>query len=125
MRGSAWSGANLALRFALEVAAVVALVDWGRRATDSEGAGLLLGGGAGVAFVVVWALLVAPRSTRSPLDQRTRMLVGSALLLAVAAVAALGGRPLLGAVFAALVLANSAALWATQPEGSPLAGRGD
>jgi predicted Kef-type K+ transport protein len=78
-----------------------------------------------VAFVVVWALLVAPRSTRSPLDQRTRMLVGSALLLAVAAVAIFGGRPALGGVFAALVLANTAALRATQPEGIPLTRRGE
>jgi hypothetical protein len=122
--GSALIGANLGLRFLLELAAVAALVDWGMRASDSDGLRLLLGVGAGLAFVAAWAVLIAPRSTRSPFDQRTRMLVGSVLLLGAAVVAILGGRTVLGGVFAALVVVNAAVLWRTRREGMPVVERG-
>ena len=119
------SSLNLGLRFFLEVAAVAALVDRGMRASDSTVMGIVIGGGIGVAFVVLWGMLIAPRSSRSPLDQRQRMLAGSALLLGVAVLTMLGGRVALGGVFLALVALNTIGLWFSRPGGMPVSERGE
>ena len=49
------SAVNLAVRFACEVAAVVALVWWGWT---------LAGIGAGIIVIIVWGLFIAPRAAR-------------------------------------------------------------
>ena len=53
--------ANLALRFILEVAALVALGYWGFHAGDGDTTHWILGIGAPVVAAVVWGLFVAPR----------------------------------------------------------------
>jgi hypothetical protein len=53
--------ANLALRFILEVSALVALGYWGFHAGSGETTHWVLGIGAPLAAAVVWGLFVAPR----------------------------------------------------------------
>ena len=54
--------ANLGLRFALELAALVALAAWGFHTGDSWAADIALGIGAPVAAAVVWGAFVAPKA---------------------------------------------------------------
>ena len=53
--------ANLALRFLLEVSALVALGYWGFHAGDGDATHWILGIGAPLVAAVVWGLFVAPR----------------------------------------------------------------
>ncbi|HET9249961.1 MAG TPA: YrdB family protein [Actinomycetota bacterium] len=53
--------ANLALRFLLEVSALVALGYWGFHAGSSEALHWILGIGTPLVAAVVWGLFVAPR----------------------------------------------------------------
>ena len=54
--------ANLALRFFLEVAALVALSYWGFQAGSNDVAHWVLGIGAPLLAAVVWGLFIAPKS---------------------------------------------------------------
>ena len=78
MRGA--EGLALTLRFVLEIGAVAALAWWGIKVgtDDLSRAGLAIF--AAVLFIVVWALVVAPKA-RNPLSPMTRWLIGTGLLL--------------------------------------------
>ena len=102
--------ANLTLRFVLELAGIAAL-GW-------VGLQLPLAGVARwaavislpVALIVAWALVVAP-NTASGLTQAQKDIIGSVLLLAVAAAVAIVGQPQPAVGFAILVVANAALLF--------------
>jgi hypothetical protein len=57
-------------------------------------------------LAVIWGLVVAPNASNG-LAPTVRVLIGSALLLAVALGLALAGQPQPATVFAALVLVNT------------------
>ncbi len=99
---------NLALRFVLELAGIVALAWWGFHAMEGPAAGLL-GIGAPVALIVVWSLFVAPRA-RYPQAAPVRLVAGTATLEATAAALALAGATTAAITLAALVGINAVAL---------------
>jgi hypothetical protein len=100
---------NLALRFALELAALVALAYWGVRTGRSPLADVALGLGAPLLAAAVWGRWAAPRSARR-LTGRRLTAVQLTVLGAGATALISAGRPLLGAIFAAVVALNALAL---------------
>jgi hypothetical protein len=92
---------SLALRFALELAALAALAVWG-----ANKGGLALGVGAPLVAAVIWGLFVAPRA---PYDIPAARLAGQVLVFGAAALGLVAlGRPALAAGFAAAVVADAA-----------------
>ena len=104
-------GANLALRFLLELCALVALGYWGFESGGGAIAKVALGIGAPLVTAVVWGVFVAPRA---PVE-----LPGVVVLLlqvvvfgsAAAGLAATGHRTL-ALVFAVVVAINAIAMYA-------------
>lgn len=102
---------NLALRFLLELAGIVALWFVGWQASDVLPLRLLAAfGGAGL-LVALWAVVVAPKAANR-IPQTTRMLIGTALLLGCAGVLALAGQAVLAGAFAVLNVVNTIVLLA-------------
>jgi uncharacterized membrane protein SirB2 len=97
--------ANVALRFILELAGLVAVAWWGFHAADGA-TGWLLGVAGIVVFVVVWGLFVAPRA-RYPQPPRIRLVAGTVILLTTAALLATTGAVAVAVAFALLVVLNA------------------
>jgi hypothetical protein len=94
----ALQGANLALRFLLELSAIAAVAYWGFE-TDSGVWGWLLALGAAALVIVVWALFISPKATielARPLRLALEFMVFGAAALALAA----AGQSALAVVFA-------------------------
>ncbi len=105
---------NLALRFLLELGGLAALA-WASWQLSGGAWRWLAVIAAPLALAVLWGLVVAPNAP-NPLAPQVRELVGSALLLGVAAVLALSGRPVPAAAYAALVVVNTVLLaWTADP----------
>jgi hypothetical protein len=98
--------ANLALRFLLELAGVVALGYWGYRAGGSTPVRIALAIGAPALLVVVWAVVVAP-GAEHPLPQLARMVIGTVLLELAAVALVAAGQRTAGIVLGVVVLANA------------------
>jgi membrane protein YdbS with pleckstrin-like domain len=105
------AGLNAVLRFVLELVGVVALGIWGWTVAGDSPLRLLVALAAAQALIVVWALLIAPRS-RGPLEPRTRFVVGSALLLVAAGALWAAGYPAAAGIFAVLSVVNTALAFA-------------
>jgi hypothetical protein len=101
--------ANLGLKFVLELCMLAALAAWGAQAGGSTAGDVLLAVAAPLAAAVVWGIYAAPQARRR-LARAPRI----ALELAVFAIAAVAlvaaGAHVLGAVFAAVVVVNTALL---------------
>ncbi len=101
-------GANLALKFVLELAAVAAFVAWGASIGDGI-VSIAVAAAAGVIAIALWGRFAAPKSGRRlPTPARVAFELGF-FALACAAVLALGA-PGLAAVLGVLVVVNAAAL---------------
>ena len=96
---------HLAIRFFLELASLIGAAVVGASAGNPP-AGPLGGFGAAVAFVVVWALWIAPRA-RFALPSMARHVIGTAIMGAAAIGLVLVGQPLVGEILVALILANT------------------
>ncbi len=103
---------HLAIRFFLELAALAGAVAVGASAGDPP-LGFPGAVVAGVAFVAVWGLWIAPRS-RYPLAPMARLIIGTALMLAVAVGLILVGQPTIGEILAAAIVANAVLLVVTK-----------
>lgn len=100
---SALAGANLALKFALELAALALLAYWGAVTADGFGA-VALAVAAPAIMIVLWARFAAPRSGhRLAAPARIPLELGLFALAAAAGYAA-------GAIVAATIFAAAAAL---------------
>ncbi len=99
---------NVALRFFLELAGIVALAWWGFHAADGA-AGIVLGLAAPAVLIVVWGLFIAPRA-RYPQSPAVRLLVGTVLLEGAAIALLAVGATAAGLALAALVALNAAGL---------------
>lgn len=97
--------ANLALAFALEIAALIAVATWGRWYGASTIIGWLWAAAAVAAWGLIWGLFLAPKATIAlPAGWSV---VGQCAMLALGAVAlAATGRWQLAAAFAALLVVN-------------------
>lgn len=112
---------HLAIRFFLELAALAGAVAVGASAGDPP-LGFPGAVVAGVAFVAVWGLWIAPRA-RFALAPMARLIVGTALMLAVAVGLILVGQPTIGEILVAAILANAALLVVTKNVDAPGTGR--
>lgn len=101
---------NLLTRFLLELAALAALVFAGSRAPQHLAA-ITLAIALPCCFAFLWSLFAAHKS-RYALPRAGKAVVGVLLLEAAAAALAFAGRSALGALFAVLILANSALVYA-------------
>ncbi len=97
--------AVLAIRFLVELWGVIALGYVGANTGTDPGWRLVLGLGAPALLLVVWALLVAPKA-RNPVPHRLREVIGTALLVFVAAALAGAGQPGWGTALAALTIVD-------------------
>ena len=102
--------ANLTLRFILELAGIAAFGIWGLAASSSPIVAVV----AVAAAIVVWALVVAPK-TRNGLSQSQKDVVGTAILLVAAVALAAAGNPVAGVVFGLVVVVNAAILARPRP----------
>ena len=101
--------ANLALRFALELAALAAFAAFGLSLDASVVVRILVALAAVAIFVAVWGRWRAPRSEHQL--EGSAGLVLELIVFALAAVALVAaGAPMLAAVFAALVVINEVLL---------------
>lgn len=107
--GSALTVANLALRFALELAAPAALAYWGFHTGRTAIADVVLGLGAPLLAAVVWGVFAAPTSARR-LRGGGLLAVQSAVFGAAAIGLAAAGQPVLAVAFALVVAVNSVLL---------------
>jgi len=102
------SASNDLLRFALELAGIASAAAWGWTAGGEGARRFILAVAAPLLLIVVWSLLIAPRSD-SPLSPTMRIVVGSGLLLLTAAGLYVTGRAAqLVFAFAGLIVANTA-----------------
>lgn len=97
----------LAIRFLVEIAGVIALGVIGATVPNEAALRVVLAICLPLALIVVWGLVVAPKADNT-LPQRTRQLIGSALLVGVAVALALAGHPGWGIALAAAVTADHA-----------------
>lgn len=102
-------GANLALRFLLEIGAVVAVADWGFKVGNGSGTKLVLGIGAPVVFIAVWAVFVAPKSVVT-VPTPVKAGLGIVVLELAALALAFADGVTLGVVFGVVVVANAVLL---------------
>jgi hypothetical protein len=100
------AGANLALRFLLELAGIGAAAWWGFHAVSGTALRIGLAVVAVVVLVAFWALVVAPGAT-NPIPPTTRMLIGSVVLLLAAAGLWATGQQAIAAVLGALIVLNT------------------
>jgi hypothetical protein len=102
----------LAIRFLVELAGVAALAFVGATAPSDPVLRVVLGISAPLALVVIWALAVAPKAD-NPLPLRARELIGTGLLVLVAAALVVTGQPGWGIALAGVVLVDQALILAT------------
>ena len=100
---------NLALRFLLEVCAVMAVGYWGFRTGHGTLAKLILGLGGPVLVIVVWGTFVAPKAAVS-IPEPVRFVLGLVILLAAAIALIAAGPQVLGIVFGILIIVNAVLL---------------
>ncbi len=108
---------NLAARFGLELVGVGAVGLWAASMIGGTPARLVLGIAAGLAFVVVWALIVAPKADNA-IPQDLRVVIGSLMLLVAAGSLALAGHPPAAGAFALAIVLNTVLLFAL-PDATP------
>ncbi|HEX6128571.1 MAG TPA: DUF2568 domain-containing protein [Candidatus Limnocylindria bacterium] len=101
--------ANLALRFILELGGIAAVAFSGYQLAGPSIARWAVAGGAALALIAVWALVVAP-NTQNGLSQPQKDIIGTVILLAAAGALAFAGHGGLAIGMAVLVLVNAALL---------------
>jgi hypothetical protein len=101
--------ANLALRFLLELAGIVAVGIWGYELASGP-LRWVLALGAPAVMIMLWARLIAPRA-KIGIDQRVRIVIGSAVLLLAAGLFATTGAMTAAVAFAALIVLNTVLLF--------------
>lgn len=105
---------TLAIRFAAELFGVIAAGVVGASLPLAQPAPLLLGVAAGIAFMVFWGLVAAPKANNW-LAPRTRELIGTAALLLVAGLLAAAGEPAVATAYAVIVVIDEALILGRDP----------
>jgi hypothetical protein len=103
-------GANLLLRFLLELCALGAVGYWGFKTGSGIAVKIGLGIGAPLVVAVVWAVFISPRApVHLPLP--LSLLLQVVIFGLAAAALAVAGHHILGWVFVAVVVINSALMY--------------
>jgi hypothetical protein len=102
---------NLAIRFLLELGAMIAFGYWGVHTGGPLLIKIDLGVCTPVLAALIWGSFVAPRSTVR-LAEPVRLILGLAILCLAAVALAVAGHPGLAAVFALIASANAFLLYA-------------
>ena len=102
--------ANLAVRFLLELCALVALGYWGFRTGSSLLVKIGLGTGVPLLVIVIWGAFVAPNAAVQ-LPEPAPFLLGLIILELAAAALAAAGLPALAVVFAGIVVINAVLIY--------------
>jgi cytochrome b len=102
------SAPNLALRFLLEIAALIALGLWGAHAGSSAATSTLLAVTAPLLAAVLWGLFVSPKA-RVVLPWPLRLAIELAIFIAAVAGLAFSQRPQLAAGLAGAIVLHQ--LW--------------
>jgi hypothetical protein len=102
---------NLGLRFLLEVAGylLAGYAAYVRTAGLPEPVRWTFAVGTTVAVIVIWALTVAPRR-QNGLSQGQKDIIGTVMLLVVAAAVALSGQPVFALEYAVVLVVNAVLL---------------
>ncbi len=104
--GRVLKAANLALRFILELGALVALGYWGFHTGSTEALRWILGIGAPLLMAVVWGLFIAPRA-RFHVPDAIWILLQVVVFGSAAAALFASDEPALGVVFLTVVILNA------------------
>lgn len=107
--GEPVSSANLAFRFVLEIASLIALAYGGWRLGSGISGQLLLALGAPLTFVAIWGVFISPKAPRRIADP-VRLGLEVLLFAGVTIMIAASSFPLVAAAFAIAVAANLAAM---------------
>ncbi|WP_440989885.1 YrdB family protein [Haloarchaeobius baliensis] len=99
--------ANRALRFLLEVLAVLAIAYWGFESGDTLPVRIALGLAAPLVVAVVWGVLGSPQAAL-PVSERGRLLLEGLVFGSATAGLYAVGQPILAGLFVALVVGNHA-----------------
>jgi len=98
--------ANLALRFFVEVLGIAAVGYWGFNTSSDGLIRTLVAIGAALAFILVWAVVVA-RNRNNGLSQPQKDIMGTLILLLAAAGLGMAGQPGLASGFAVVIGVNA------------------
>jgi hypothetical protein len=105
----ALKGANLVLRFALELCLLASVAYWGSQVASSTAVNIIVAIATPLVLATIWGLFLAPKASRR-LDLPVRWMLELAVLgLAVAALA-VAGSAVLAAILAAAAILNGAVL---------------
>ncbi|HEX5396963.1 MAG TPA: YrdB family protein [Candidatus Limnocylindria bacterium] len=100
------NGANLVLRFVLELCGVAAATWWGYQLLPEGPMRYVLALVAAAMVIGLWTVVVAPKASK-PIPPTPRFLIGSAVLLLTTAGLWSAGQPALAAVLAAAIVLNT------------------
>jgi hypothetical protein len=103
------NGANLGLRFLVELAAIAALSIWGAQATSSTPANVALAIAAPALAIAVWGIWSAPRASRR-LSGNSLIALELAILIVVTVLLVVAGHPIWAAILVVVALANGVTL---------------
>jgi hypothetical protein len=106
---NAAKGANLALRFLLELCALAAAAYWGSEVSSSTVVNVIVAIAAPLAIATVWGLWLAPKAARR-LDPPARTILELAVLGAAVAALLAVNAPLLALILAAVAVINGVLL---------------
>ena len=101
----ALKGANLVLRFLLELCGLAGVAYWGSRVSSNTAVNVVVALAAPVAVATVWGLWLAPKASNR-LDPPARTLLELAVLAVAVAALVAAGQPLLGVVLAVAAVVN-------------------
>lgn len=105
--GDVYRTVNLGLAFLLELAALAAFCWWGFHVSGANWLNVVLGIGAPVVAAIVWGLFAAPRA-KYRLSTVSTFAVKVIVFGAASAALIASGQLVIGVVFAAVVIANTA-----------------
>jgi hypothetical protein len=100
-------GANLALRFLVELAVLAALASWGFGLHGPVSVRVVAGVGAPLSAAVVWGLFASPRAAL-PLPAAAVLMVQVVVLVAAVLALVQAGKPALAGVLAVVAVGNGA-----------------
>ena len=106
--------ANLALRFALEMAALAALGYWGYHTVEPESTRLALCIAAPIGFAVLWGLFAAHKA-KFPPPEPWKAIIGALLLEVTPGVLVWEGEGIWAVVVAVVIVVNSGLVQRNQP----------